>query len=215
MSALAEIWPPYAVRIREGDLSLAIVTDDDLPALVALVLGGIHDPEEMPFSEPWTLEDPAKLPASVVRYFWRTRAEFRPEKFALPFAVRVAEELVGVQEFDTENFTVTRTGETGSWLGRMHQGRGIGTRMRQALCAFAFFELGAAEVTSSAFLDNPASLAVSLKVGYRPNGRIRRQRRQGEVAINQRLVLTPQTFVRGAPIEVSGAEALRTFLDLT
>ena len=61
-------------------------------------------------------------------------------------------------------------GETGSWLGMKHHGRGIGTVMRQALCAFMCDHLDAAEVTSAAFVDNHASLAVSRKVGYRENG---------------------------------------------
>ena len=85
---------------------------------------------------------------------------------------------------------MTRTGETGSWLGREFQGRGIGTAMRQVICAFAFDHLDAEEVTSGAFLDNPASLAVSRKVGYRPNGVRRLKRRAGELALNQSLVLT-------------------------
>jgi hypothetical protein len=86
--------------------------------------------------------------------------------------------------------------------------------MRSAICAFVLDELGAAEITSGAFLDNPASLAVSRKVGYRPNGVQRMKRREGEVALNQRLVLTPDSLVRGDPITVRGAEALRTFLGL-
>ena len=122
--------------------------------------------------------------------------------------------MLGVQALHATNFAVVRSGETGSWLGRRHQGRGTGTRMRRALCAFAFDHLGAVEVTSGAFLDNPASLAVSRNVGYRPNGHLRMMRRQDEVAINQRLVLTPDTFVGGEPIEVEGAAALRAFLAL-
>lgn len=38
-------------------------------------------------------------------------------------------------------------------------------RMRQALCAFLFDCLDAQEITAGAFVDNPASLAVSRKVG--------------------------------------------------
>ena len=86
--------------------------------------------------------------------------------------------------------------------------------MRRAICAFAFDYLEAVELTSSAFLDNPASLAVSTKLGYRPNGLVRMVRGEGEVVVNQRLVLTPETFVRRQPIEVTGAEELRTFLKL-
>ena len=39
-------------------------------------------------------------------------------------------------------------------------------------------------------------------------------RREESVAINQRLVLTPDVFVRGEPITVIGAERLRSFLEL-
>ncbi len=68
------------------------------------------------------------------------------------------------------HFPTLRVFETGSWLGRRFQGHGIGTRMRQAMCTLAFDHLGFEEVTSAAFLDNPASLGVSRKVGYVPNG---------------------------------------------
>jgi RimJ/RimL family protein N-acetyltransferase len=214
MLTFADIWPPYGVRVTEGDLTLSVVTDDDIPGLVELVLAGIHPPDQMPFSEPWTLDDPANLPANIVRYFSRIRAECTPEQFMLDFSVRVDGELVGTQGFSTKDFAITRTGETGSWLGQRFQGRGIGTRMRQAVCAFAFDGLGAEEVTSGAFLDNPASLAVSRKVGYRENGVVRLKRRAGELALNQKLVLTPDTFVRGPEVEMVALPALRAFLGL-
>jgi RimJ/RimL family protein N-acetyltransferase len=214
MLTFTEIWPPSGVRLTEGDLTLSVVSDDDIPGLVELVLAGIHLPDQMPFSEPWTLADPAVLPANIVRYFSRIRAECTPEQFMLDFAVRVDGELVGTQGFSTRDFGVTRSGETGSWLGRRFQGRGIGTRMRRAVCAFAFDGLGAEEVTSGAFLDNPASLAVSRKVGYRENGVVRLKRREGEMAPNQKLVLTPDTFVRGPAVEMVGLPALRAFLGL-
>jgi RimJ/RimL family protein N-acetyltransferase len=214
MRTLAELWPPHAVRITEGDLNLRVATDHDLPGLVDLALSGIHPPELMPFAEPWTDADPEQLPANMIRYFASVQAEFQPDKFDLLFAVRVDETLIGIQAFHATNFGVTRTGETGSWLGQHYQGKGFGTRMRQAVCAFAFDELRAAEITSDAFHDNPASLAVSRKVGYQPNGTVRLRRRPGELAINHKLVLTPRTFIRGKPITVTGATELRTFLNL-
>lgn len=214
MLTLAEIWPPYGVRLTEGDLTLSVVTDKDIPGVVELVQSGIHPPDQMPFSEPWTLADRVDLPANMVRYFSHLRAGCGPEEFTLQFVVRVGGELVGTQGFNALDFAVTRTGETGSWLGRRFQGRGIGTRMRRAVCAFAFDGLGAEEVTSAAFLDNPASLAVSRKVGYRENGVVRLKRRAGELALNQKLVLTPGTFVRGPDLEIVGLTALRTFLEL-
>jgi RimJ/RimL family protein N-acetyltransferase len=214
MVTFSDLWPPAAVRIVEGDLELAGITESDLPALTRLVLDGVHDPDRMPFDQPWTLAPPAELPANMVRWYARNLSEFSAAKFDLVFVVRVAGETAGVQALHTQDFAVTRTGETGSWLGRRFQGRGVGTRMRRAVCAFAFDELGAQEVTSGAFLDNPASLAVSRKVGYRPNGQVRKRRREGELAINQQLVLTPEDFVRHAPVQVSGARELRTFVGL-
>jgi RimJ/RimL family protein N-acetyltransferase len=215
MKTLVEIWPPYGVSLTENDLRLTVVTDEDVPGLVDLALGGIHEPDQMPFLTPWTAVEPERLPANMMRFFSGVRAQFTPEKFDLLFAVRIAHELAGIQALHATDFGVTRTAETGSWLGRSYQSRGIGTRMRRAVCAFAFDHLGAVELTSGAFVDNPASLAVSAKVGYQANGRFRMTRREGEVAINQRLVLTPDAFVRGEPITVTGAEQLRSFLQLS
>lgn len=212
---LEEIWPPYGVTITAGDLSLRVVRDDDQPELVDLALSGIHDRQLMPFYVPWTDVDPAQLPADFVRHHWRTRSELSPDRFNLEFAVRCNDELVGVQGFSTRNFAIARTGETGSWLARRFHGQGIGTRMRRAICAFAFDELGAAEITSGAFVDNPASLAVSRKLGYRSNG-TERMARRGELATLQRLVLAPADFNRGHdPIVITGAAQLRTFLGLS
>lgn len=138
------------------------------------------------------------------------RAAFSPEAWTLDLAVRRDGVIVGVQGVVTTDFVVTRTGSTGSWLGREFQGQGIGTLMRQAMCALLFDHLGATEVTSAAFTDNPASRAVSRKVGYADNGTDRVRRRPGELAISQRLVLTPEAFVRpAAPLSVTGVQPLR------
>ena len=210
---LEQLWPPYALRIAAGDLTLAVVREGDLPELVDLVLDGIHDPAQMPFHFAWTDATADELPANYVRYFGRTVAAQTPGAVNLQLVVRRAGQAVGIQAVEGESFPVTRTLETGSWLARRFHGQGIGTRMRQAVCAFAFDHLDAERITSSAFLDNPASLAVSRKVGYLPNGRQWVSRR-GEPAEQQRLLLTPATFVRGEPVQVGGDAALRAFLGL-
>ena len=211
---LAEIWPPFALRVTCGDLELHQVRDEDIPHVVALARAGIHDPSTMPFFFPWTDAPADRLGPNTAAYYWQTRAAFGPESWTLDLAVRVAGELVGIQGVSTRNYLVTRTGETGSWLVRSRQGRGIGTRMRQAVCALLFDHLDAAEVTSGAFTDNPASLAVSRKVGYVENGTTRLQRRPGELAHNRKLLLTPDRFVRGEPIRVEGVAPLRRFIGL-
>ena len=131
----------------------------------------------MPFYVPWTdaLAGRARaqhggLPLALAR---RVLAERRA---GLDLAVIHDGQLVGVQGFETSDYLVTRTGETGSWLGprvpgaRARHGDAAGDlRVRSSTTSTV------AEVTSGAFLDNPASLAVSRKVGYRPNGDERRQ----------------------------------------
>ena len=163
---------------------------------------------------PWTDAPAADLPLRFATYHWSIRATFSPEAWSLDLAAVWDGVVVGTQGFRTTNYLVTRTGETGSWLGKDHQGRGIGTSMRRALCAFLFDCLEAQEINSGAFIDNPTSLAVSRKVGYRPNGQHRIVRRPGEWQVNQALVLTPETFVRGAPISVEGLKPFRRLIGL-
>jgi RimJ/RimL family protein N-acetyltransferase len=214
VTSLEEIWPPLGVRLTAGPLRLHGLRDVDIPELVELAGRGIHEPDRMPFSTPWTDAPAAELPGKMAAHYWQTRAEFSPSRWVLDLVVRHEGVVVGLQGFDTHDYLITRTGETGSWLGRAHHGQGIGTRMRQAICALLFDHLDAQEITSAAFTDNPASLAVSRKVGYRANG-VSRERRRDQLASSQRLVLTPETFRRGdALTEVDGVAALRRFIGL-
>ncbi len=214
MSSLADAFPPLGLRIRAGDVELSGATDADLAVLAGLAAAGVHEPERMPFLVPWTDTPPDQLPPMFLQYHWRCRADFSPAGWRLDLAVRHRGTLVGLQGISTEHYLVTRTGETGSWLGLAHQGKGVGTEMRRALCTFLIDHLDAAEITSGAFTDNPASLAVSRKVGYRENGARRLERRPGELAVEQQLVLTPGDLVRGESIEVEGVAAFRRFIGL-
>ena len=83
MTTLADIWPPYRLRLRAGDLELAVISDGDIPGLVDLALAGIHAVDAMPFSVPWTLTPPDRLPTEMVRYYWTARASLRPDDFDL------------------------------------------------------------------------------------------------------------------------------------
>ena len=168
----------------------------------------------MPFSTPWTDAPAADLPLRFAKFHWGTRASFTRESWSLQLITTWEGVVVGTQGFSTQDYLVTRSGETGSWLGQEHQGHGIGTAMRRAMCAFLFDCLDAHEITSGAFVDNPASLAVSMKVGYRPNGLRRMVRRPGKWQVNQALVLTPETFVRGPEIIVEGLEPVRRLVGL-
>jgi RimJ/RimL family protein N-acetyltransferase len=212
---LEEIWPVLGVRIATGPLELSAVRDCDIPGLVDLAQRGIHGSDEMPFSEPWSTAPPDELATTMAAHYWRLRGNFSQDDWSLELVVRRNGVIVGCQGFYTHNYQVTRAGETGSWLGREFQGQGTGTLMRQAMCAFLFDHLEAEEITSSAYVDNPASLAVSRKVGYRTNGRLREQRRKGEAVVSLKLLLQPHELIRPPDdVRVSGAAELRRFIGL-
>ena len=213
--SITDVFPALGLRITAGPLELRGLVDDDLAQLADLAERGIHDPTTMPFYFPWTDAPIDQLGRNTAQYHWRSRADFSPAKWDLNLGVWRDGELLGTQGVGTEHFLVTRTGETGSWLGREHQGQGVGTAMRQVMCAFLFDHLEFEEITSGAFADNPASLAVSRKVGYRDNGVRRLKRREGELATNLGLVLRPEDLVRGEhPLEVDGAAAFRRSIGL-
>lgn len=214
MTDLADVLPALGLRVRAGDVELRGITDDLVVALADLAAEGVHEPERMPFSFPWTDTAPEEFHRSFAQYHWRCRADFSPTAWRLNLAVLHRGVPVGVQGVGTEDFLVTRTGESGSWLGRAHQGRGLGTAMRQVMCAFLFDHVGFTEITSGAFTDNPASLRVSAKVGYVANGTVRYSRRGGQAEMAQ-LLLTPEAFRRGPQdLEVEGVEAFRRSIGL-
>jgi RimJ/RimL family protein N-acetyltransferase len=212
---LADLSPMLGLRITAGPLELRGITDDHLVSLCELAEHGVHPPGEMPFQVPWTEAPAGELARNAAAYHWRCRAEFSVDSWNLELGTWYDGVLVGTQGFRASSYLVTRSGWTGSWLGMSHQGRGIGTLMRQVVCAFLFDHLDAAEATSGAFLDNPASLAVSRKVGYRPTGVRRLERRPGELALNQLLVLEPDDLVRAPyPLQVEGLAAFRRSIGL-
>ena len=212
---IGAVLPMLGLRITAGPIELSGITDDDLVALADLAARGVHERDFMPFYVPWTDVDPAELPLKFAQYHWLTRAEFSPVRWVLNLAVRHEGTLVGVQGINTEDYLVLRSGETGSWLGREFQGRGIGTLMRQVLCTFVFDHLDALQITSGAYVDNPSSLGVSRKVGYVENGQTFRTRRGDQRAEHVELLLTPDALVRSPYLlEVSGVEAFRRSIGL-
>ena len=194
MTTVAAALPLLGLRITAGPVGLRGITDDLLGPLAELATD-IHDPDFMPFDYPWSLAPAADMPRNVAQYHWGKRASFSPAQWTADFAVFYDDELVGAQGFSTKDYLITRGGETGSWLNRRFHGRGIGTAMRQVICAFVFDHLDAEYITSSAFEDNPASLAVSRKTGYTDNG-TERLSRLGKPAIMRRIVLEPANLVR-------------------
>lgn len=210
---LTEIFPPLGVRITCGPLELRGISDVEVLSLLKVVQDGVHPTDRMPFAYPWTEAPPDELPLNYLQWWARSLATWQQDAWGLDLCVLWDGEVVGVQGVSTRDFLTLRYGETGSWLGQRFQGRGIGTAMRRAMCAFLFDELEFEVITSAAFSDNPASLRVSQKVGYRTNGAAW-VKRGGSAATTTQLLLFKEDLVRGPDITVEGVPALRRFIGL-
>lgn len=204
---LEDVWPLFALEIQTPRLALRPIRDEDLPGLAEAALAGIHEPDQMPFGFPWTDAPAAELPRNLAMYQWQLR-QVTPYNWTIAFAVHLDGKVIGAQDLSAYDFANRRTVNSGSWLTKEVQGRGLGTEMRAALLLFAFDVLGAEWAESSAAAWNEPSLAVSRKLGYEMNGVTRVSPRQGEPVDEQRVRLARGALNRPAwTITTRGTDA--------
>ena len=164
------VWPLFDLQVRTPRLELRYIDDEMATELALLAAKGIHPPDFMPFAMPWSEEPSPLLERNTMQFYWRCRAELSPAKWNIPLAVLVEGAVVGTTGLITHDFQVLRTFETGSWLGREHQGAGIGKEMRIATLHLGFLGFGAQRATTGAWEDNGPSLGVTNSLGYVANG---------------------------------------------
>lgn len=210
---IPEPWPLRHLELRTPRLTLRPDDDEGLRELAVVAAHGVHPPEQMPFGTPWTDQPVDELVTGTVQHFWAIRAKITPASWTVNFLVRRRDgAVIGTQGMSGRDFAITREVSTGSWLGREHQGHGYGTEMRAAVLMLAFDHLGAATARSGAFTDNPASTAVSRKLGYREDGS-KIHARRGARATESRLLLTGKQFIRPQwTLEVDGLGGCRALL---
>lgn len=199
---LVDHFPLLGLRVTTPRLELRLPSPAELGTLAEVAADGIHAPDVMPFLVPWTDQGPAEVARGVVQYHWLGLGKWTPQDWSLNLTVIHVGEVVGQQAISAHDLAVSREVHTGSWLGRRYQGQGIGTEMRAAVLHLAFAGLGAEEAVSGAFEDNPASYAVSRKLGYLPDG-VNRHVVRGDVAIERRMRLTRAAWERHRTISVT------------
>ena len=169
-AALESAWPLFGLRLRSERLVLRLPTDDDLVELLALAKAGIHPPGEMPFGVAWSTQPSPDFERGFMQHHWLRRATWTPDDWWLNLMVELDGVPIGSQSIHGDRFAMTRTVDTGSWLGRDFQGQGHGKEMRAAVLAFAFDGLAARLATTEAFVDNAASGGISRSLGYAESG---------------------------------------------
>ena len=198
-------WPLADLRLQTPELVLRWPSLNDLDALAGLAAAGVHDPEVQPFMVAWTDVSPEERARSTLQYHRSCWGSWKPSDWMLEFAMVRDGVVVGSQGVGGHDFAVLREVHTGSWLGRRYQGQGIATQMRAAVLALAFDGLGARWAVSAAFEDNPASLGVSRKLGYRDDG-IELHLVRGRPALSRRLRLDRASWqaTRTIPVQIHG-----------
>lgn len=211
--SLMKYWPLAGLRVRTPRLELRLPGSEDLGALAALAAQGVHDPAVQPFTMAWTDAEPDECAWRVLQWHWRCWADWQVDAWRLNLVVLRDGEIVGTQTVSAKDFAVCCEVNTGSWLGRIHHGQGIGTEMRAAVLELAFAHLGAESAVSGAFEDNLGSHGVSRTLGYEPDG-LEVHAVRGKPAVICRLRLTRERWQahRSMPVEVTGlAECLPLF----
>lgn len=202
---LVDHFPLIGLRLTTPRLELRLPSPEEVAELADLAAEGIHDPGASPFIVRWTDAPPTEVARSVVHYYWRQLGAWTPRDWSLNLSVFRDGVVVGQQSLTARDLGITRQVRTGSWLGRRHQGQGVGTEMRAAVLDLAFTGLGADEALSGALEHNLASLAVSRKLGYQPDGH-QRHALDGRMVVEHRVCLTREAWQRHrtVPVDIEG-----------
>jgi RimJ/RimL family protein N-acetyltransferase len=208
-------WPLFDLEVRTPLLTLRYVDDTVAADLASLVSEPIHDPADMPFSEPWTDAPEPERQRNAYRFWARCRAGTTVDEWMINFAVIHDGRAIGACGLTASSFPTLRSFETGSWIVRREQGRGLGTEMRAGLLHLGFAGFDAREATTAAFADNARSLGVTRRLGYEPNGSATTVRR-GAPAELLRFRLRRERWEPGrrADIEIDGLDATRALLGI-
>jgi RimJ/RimL family protein N-acetyltransferase len=201
-------WPLRDLRITTPGLELRFPNEDDLRTLAEHAAREDYDPSVPAFAV--KDDTPARRARRFLQRVWIEWGEWKPEQWILNLAVVVEGETVGHQLAWSKQYGVLREVETGSWVARAHQGRGIGTRMRAAMLGFAFDGLEAEYATSMARTGKLASAAVSRKVGYVEDG-IHRLATNGTAYTLQRFRISREQFAEKGhpPVSIHGLDACK------
>jgi RimJ/RimL family protein N-acetyltransferase len=210
-------WPLFDLEVHTPRLTLCPITDEVAVDLAALVARGIHDPDVMPFAMPWSRGESPTLERRALQFYWRCRAEMSPTSWNINFGVVVDGTVVGTTGLVATDFARMRQFETGSWLGRRYQGRGIGTDMRLATLTLGFEGFGADIALTGAWHDNEPSLGVTRKLGYREQGWRRALRDDAHPDRLLGFEMPRDHFeseLRRDDIELLGVDPVREFLEI-
>ena len=209
-------WPVCELRVVTPGVTLRFPDLADMAAIGEAAGVGVYDPADPRPVGVWANASPQERERGALTHIWSLLGAWDAGDWDLPLAVVPHGEdvPVGLQVIYAKDFGVCRVASTGSWLRRDRHREGIGTEMRAAVLHLAFAGLGAGQARSGAHVDNPASLGVSRRLGYEPDGTVV-MARDGQPLTGTRLVLSRDRWERSRRgdirVEGLGGEALDMF----
>jgi RimJ/RimL family protein N-acetyltransferase len=207
-------WPLFGLRLHCRSVRLRAVRQDDLGELAAIRPDDYeHHPRAELFDGLDLRENRRRL---SYQEYWRSMGTWSPSSWCLDLVVEVDGERVGVQSLEADGFPVRRTVDSGSWLIPRARGRGHGVAMRMAVLGLAFDHLGAVAAITSALTGNAASLGVSRRIGYQPNGVSLNDSGHGAIELTHLRLLAAdwQRSGLGREVTVTGFEPCRPWFGL-
>jgi len=208
-------WPLFDLRLHCRGLELRVVRESDLARLAEIRPDDFeHDPRSEMFSD---LDLRQNLQRLVHQEYWRSLGTWSPSSWCLDMAVQSGAEVVGVQSLEAEQFPLLRTVDSGSWLVHAARGRGFGVAMRMAVLGLAFDHLGALAAVTSAESTNAASLGVSRRIGYAPNGVSLIMSGHGSIELTHLRLTAAQWHASGLgrEVTVAGLEQCRPWFGIS
>lgn len=144
-----------------------------------LILRQLRDEDAVALSEYGSNFDIARMTGSFPHPFPLLSAEFKilhlraqhSRGLAYPYAITAKgkDDMIGI--VDLFRRTEKAPLEFGYWIGEPFWGKGYASEACQCLMAEADRHFGPGRLTAGVFSDNPASLRVLEKLGFRPTGK--------------------------------------------
>jgi len=205
-------WLLSNLRLETPRLTLRLPSEGELDDLAQASFGRVLSEDEQDFMGPWTQLPDGQFQRSFYQYHMSLRGSWSAQKWDLQFFIfdKESNEAIGCMGLSAEEFSLSRSVNTGSWILPEYRGRGLGKEARSAVLHLAFNELGAIEARSGASPSNHSSLGVSHSLGYHDDGEgyhLLHGRRDETI----RLLCKKENFQPSCKVEVFGLDSCRDF----
>ena len=167
---MAHPWPLFDLAVRTPRLELRLPTDAELLPLIDVARAGIHDPEVMPFYEPWTDVEGEAFDRALLAFHWSSRTRLAPDDWALVLGIFVDGAFAGEINLNSIHRGAFQSAYIGYWIDERVAGNGYMPESVVLVLRFGFEQLGLHRMQIAIIPRNANSRRVVDKLGLREEG---------------------------------------------